>query len=441
MDRSATVRQQTVYVPVSSNLTYAQPDWVNFDFDGGGLAPTGTTLYQAFTGTVYPVAAPPSDVTPAAAGVETPFAGRGTLYQLAYGRYVIAMNMSSSLTYTVYTPLGNNSTTTELVNGTTHSPGTSLSLGPLNAFVWDLGGLPPQLASASLNAGGSAVGNFSADADYSGGTAGGGTTSAITTTGINNPAPQNVYRTERFGNITYTVTGLNTALTYTVRLHFAEIYWTASGKRTFNVAINGTTVLSTFDIYATAGGQFIAVVEEFTATPTSSGAIVITFTTVLDNAKISGIEVLPRTVAINSGGSTTGNFLADMDYSGGAVGGGTTSTITTSNVNCPAPQTVYQTERLGNMTYAIPGLVAGKQYTVRLHFAEIYWTASGKRTFNVLINSLTLLHNFDIYAAAGGVNIANVQEFAATATSSGQITIQLVNVVDNAKISGIEIVA
>jgi hypothetical protein len=53
-----------------------------------------------------------------------------------------------------------------------------------------------------------------------------------------------------------------------VRLHFAESAWTALGQRLFDVSINGTTVLSNLDIYATAGGQFKAVIEELTATTT-----------------------------------------------------------------------------------------------------------------------------------------------------------------------------
>lgn len=54
-------------------------------------------------------------------------------------------------------------------------------------------------------------------------------------------------------SFTYTIPGLTPGVTYAVRLHFAELTWTAAGQRVFNVAINGTTVLSDFDIFATAG--------------------------------------------------------------------------------------------------------------------------------------------------------------------------------------------
>ena len=85
---------------------------------------------------------------------------------------------------------------------------------------------------------------------------------------------------------------LTPGATYAVRLHFAEIYWSAAGQRVFNVAINGSPVLSNFDIFATAGGKDIAVVTQFPAAADSSGKITIRFTTVTDNAKVSGIEVL-----------------------------------------------------------------------------------------------------------------------------------------------------
>jgi uncharacterized repeat protein (TIGR02543 family) len=142
-----------------------------------------------------------------------------------------------------------------------------------------------------INSGGSAASPFTADQYYSGGTAS-STTSAITTTGVTNPAPQAVYQSERYGTFSYTLPGLVVGAQYTVRLHFAEIYWTASGKRTFNVVINGTTVLTNYDIFAVTGGQYRAVVREFTATADAQGRIVINFNTVINNAKSSGIEII-----------------------------------------------------------------------------------------------------------------------------------------------------
>lgn len=144
-----------------------------------------------------------------------------------------------------------------------------------------------------INTGGSAVSPYIADQFFSGGTTA-NTANAITIPGgLTNPAPQGVYQTERYGASTYTITGLTVDKRYFVRLHFCEIYWTAAGSRVFNVSINGTTVLSNFDIYVAAGNaQYTAVIREFYTVANSSGQIVIEFTTVTDNATIEGIEIL-----------------------------------------------------------------------------------------------------------------------------------------------------
>jgi hypothetical protein len=142
-------------------------------------------------------------------------------------------------------------------------------------------------------------------------------------------------------------------------------------------------------------------------------------------------------IAINSGGPAVGIFSADMDFVHGSVST-TTAAIDTSHVQNPAPQAVYQTGRTGASTYTIPHLTPGVNYTVTLHFAEIFWAAAGKREFNVLINGATVLTNFDVFASAGGKNIAIVRIFTATAASNGTITIQFATgAADLPKVSGI----
>jgi beta-glucanase (GH16 family) len=294
-----------------------------------------------------------------------------------------------------------------------------------------------------INTGGATVGSYVADEDFSAGTES-STTATISLSKVTNPAPEGVYQSQRFGNFTYTLPGFAAGSTYLVRLHFDEFYWTAAGKREFNVLINGTQVLTDFDIFATAGGEDIAVVEQFNAVANASGQIVIQFVSVIDNAEINGIEIqtsAPTTdIKIDSGGAASSSWLADEDFNTGSESS-TTATINTSLVTNPAPQTVYQTERFGDFTYTIPGLTAGASYTVNLNFAEIYWTAAGKREFNVLINGTQVLTNFDVFAAAGGEDIAIVKSFTATANSSGAITIQFTTgAADLPKVSGIEVV-
>jgi hypothetical protein len=141
-----------------------------------------------------------------------------------------------------------------------------------------------------INAGGPAVAPFAADKDFTGG----GTinhANPIDLSGVTNPAPMAVYQTARIGSFKYTIPGFTASSSHTVRLHFAETYWTAAGARLFNVSINGTQVLTNFDIFAAAGARNKAVIKQFTANANTSGQYVVTFTPVKDNSLVSGIEV------------------------------------------------------------------------------------------------------------------------------------------------------
>ncbi len=143
----------------------------------------------------------------------------------------------------------------------------------------------------AVNSGGIAAGQFIADANFAGGTIGATVANVIDTSGLVAPAPQAVYQSERYGNFTYTFTGLVSGVTYKVRLHAAETYWTAAGQRRFNVIINGAQVLTNFDIIAATGAANKAVISEFNAVA-SGGQIVVQYVTVTDNARASGIEIL-----------------------------------------------------------------------------------------------------------------------------------------------------
>ena len=148
------------------------------------------------------------------------------------------------------------------------------------------------LANA-VNSGGGPVGSFAADAYFSGG-ASSSSTNPIDTSSVSNPAPQAVYQTSRFGNFTYTFPALALSSNYMVRLHFADYFWTTANQRVFNVSINGTQVLSNFDIIATAGAPNRANIQQFLATPDNGGQVTVQFTTIINNAQVNGIELIPN---------------------------------------------------------------------------------------------------------------------------------------------------
>jgi hypothetical protein len=151
-------------------------------------------------------------------------------------------------------------------------------------------GTCPITSGVQINCGGPAVAPFVADAGF----AGGGTidhANTIDLSGATNPAPIVVYQSARTGNFTYTVSGFNPTSSHTIRLHFAETYFKTTGSRTFNVSINGTRVLTNFDIVAAAGAINKAVIEQFTEPASSTGDYVVTFSSVINNSLLSGIEI------------------------------------------------------------------------------------------------------------------------------------------------------
>src|SRR5260370_388909 len=144
-------------------------------------------------------------------------------------------------------------------------------------------------------------------------------------------------------------------------------------------------------------------------------------------------------IAINSGGPAASPFLADEDFTGGSTINHA-NTIDLSGVTNPAPMAVYQTARIGNYSYSIPGFGPGSSQKVRLHFAETFFTTAGSRTLNVTINGTQGLTNFEHFAAAAAANKAVIKEFTLNADSSGMYTITTASEVNSALISGIETV-
>ncbi len=151
-------------------------------------------------------------------------------------------------------------------------------------------------ASIAINAGGPAVGSFLADTDFAGGRIG-SSSSFVDISAATNPAPEQVYLTQRVGtgvgSFGYFIPGLIPGATYHVRLHFAEGFFKAPGSRMFNVVIDGQTVLNNFDIVAVAGAVNKAVIEEFKVKADRFGLIMLQFLVGSANVpSIRGIELM-----------------------------------------------------------------------------------------------------------------------------------------------------
>jgi hypothetical protein len=127
---------------------------------------------------------------------------------------------------------------------------------------------------------------WAADSSYTGGT------TYTTTNTIANTTSPTLYQSVRYGNLfSYQFSVANGS--YLVKLKFAEPYYTSPGQRVFNAAINGTPVLTNFDIVAQAGGGYRALDEVF-AVGVTSGQITIQFTSgPADVPLINAIEITP----------------------------------------------------------------------------------------------------------------------------------------------------
>jgi hypothetical protein len=139
------------------------------------------------------------------------------------------------------------------------------------------------------------------------------------------------------------------------------------------------------------------------------------------------------TFAVNAGGpqyiASSGTvYQADTGFTGGS-----THTITGSITGTADPK-LYQSERYGNFSYAV---AANGEYLVTLRFAEIYWSNVGQRVFDVEIEGAVVIDNLDLIARAGKNVAYNV--VVPVHVTDGMLNISFRSVVNNAKVSAIEI--
>ena len=247
---------------------------------------------------------PPPTSAPDEPELLTAFAGSGQV-SLSWGASIAA---ASYRVYRSTTPGGpyslvksgltaTNTIDTGLTNGTTYyyvvaANNTAGQSSNSNEAAATPGSLT---ALYRVNAGGGKYTPFLGDTGYSGGTQR-TTLTYVDTSNVMEPAPLDVYRTERYGTFSYTFGSLTPGATYLVRLHFDETDWYLPGQRLIDASINGTKVLSGFDILASTGGLYEACAREFAAQADDSGQIAIAFTPNVaspdQNAKVNGIEVL-----------------------------------------------------------------------------------------------------------------------------------------------------
>ena len=204
---------------------------------------------------------------------------------------------------------------------------------------------------------------------------------------------------------------------------------------------SATSATATYIVAAPVGGwtngQYTATVKAGEVTDASPAANANLAASQLFSVQTSSAGAV--VAAINAGGTALTqdgiSFTADQYFTGGATfadgtgGNGLQSAFT---------GTVYQTERYGNFSYAIPVASTTQAYTVELRFGELWWSNPGQRVFDVTLEGQTVLDNLDILAQTGNINTPySYVSGPITAGANGTLDLQFVNGIDNAKLSGI----
>jgi uncharacterized protein (DUF608 family) len=142
-------------------------------------------------------------------------------------------------------------------------------------------------------------------------------------------------------------------------------------------------------------------------------------------------------LALNAGGDayqSAGGIRYLSDATSGWVSGGMQYWTNDAIIGTP-DQALYQTERYGNFSYAIP--LANGMYDIVLKFAEIDYTTSGARVFNVFAAGNCVISNLDLFLRAGKDRAYDV--VVPVEVTEGFLYIAFFSVVDNAKLSALEV--
>jgi hypothetical protein len=238
---------------------------------------------------------------------------------------------------------------------------------------------------------------------------------------------------------------------YDLHLYFITVNPSGNGISTFNVKINGKLVLQGFDINTDALGADIADERIFRdISPAADGKLHLAFTSERGAPQINAIEVVPglphRTLPIRLVMQRTsytdheGRFWhADDHFMDGQLSDQPQEISGSSDPN------LLSTERYGHFTYASP-VDTRDRYSPILHFVEFYFGPNaaggggvGSRLFKVMCNGQTLLDYFDIYKDAGSLHVLTKTFYHLKPSAQGKLNITFEPIVNNATISGIEV--
>lgn len=269
-----------------------------------------------------------------------------------------------------------------------------------------------------------------------------------------------IYRNSRQGDFKYDIP-LKTGI-YELHLHFAETYYGpedvgggGEGSRVMAIAANGKPLVADLDVIADSGGGRTADVKVFTdITPASDGFLHLSFSSTSGRAMISAIEILPgyrgrmrpvrivtRDVPYYSNDSHW--WSSDVYFKGGQMA---SSEDPVDGADDPE---LYETERWGHFSYAIP--VTPGKYTVTLYFVERglqqrgvaaeTGTTPGKRIFDVFCDGKVIVRHLNLREEVGENRPVVRKISGLEPNAQGKLLLEFTPVAQYATVSAIDVVA
>jgi hypothetical protein len=218
----------------------------------------------------------------------------------------------------------------------------------------------------------------------------------------------------------------------------------------FQVALGGKPLLSAFDPNVDAMGVDVASERVFRdVVPDADGLVRLKFTNAAGMPALNALELVPGTFKQQRPVRILTQATSFVDHQGqhwradDYYLNGIRSTERRPVTGTDDPE-IFANERFGHFSYAIPVDTRGR-YTVRLHFAEFYFGTklagggAGSRVFHVYCNGKTLLEDFDIYKEAGSLRVVTKTFEHIRPSAQGKINLVFEPVVNNATVSGIEV--
>ena len=150
---------------------------------------------------------------------------------------------------------------------------------------------------------------------------------------------------------------------------------------------------------------------------------------------VEGSDGGQTSLALNAGGAAL-DGVDGIDWEGDGFFTGGRAYATGAAIANTEDDALYQSERYGDFSYAVP--VANGDYVVMLRFAEIYWDAAGERLFDVAAEDALVIDDLDIWAVAGGKNVA-YDVALPVSVADGTLDLDFITETDNAKVSAIRV--